>query len=66
MNHLKRGTAIIFNHVNFDISEDAKREGSDKDRDDLIKMFQILDFNVLKHNDLTVREIKKVLVTGIK
>lgn len=65
MNHTKRGIAIIFNHVNFSAEECNKREGSDKDRDDLEDMFHELRFDVLVHDDLLAHEIDDVLSTGI-
>ncbi|RZC36072.1 Peptidase C14 domain containing protein [Asbolus verrucosus] len=63
MNHPKRGTAVIFNHVNFSLPECSKRDGSDKDRDALTDVLHELDFDVIVHNDLTANEVLDVLVT---
>ncbi|RZB40830.1 Peptidase C14 domain containing protein [Asbolus verrucosus] len=62
MDHPKRGTAIIFNHVKFSSSKIRKREGSNKDRDELTAVLQELDFDVIAHDDLTEKEILGVLV----
>ncbi|XP_044256839.1 caspase-like, partial [Tribolium madens] len=63
MNHSRRGIAIIFNHVNFSAPECSKRDGSDKDRDDLLDVLHDLDFDLLVHNDLAAHEIVDVLIT---
>ncbi|KAJ3660714.1 hypothetical protein Zmor_005150 [Zophobas morio] len=62
MDHSKRGIAVIFNHVDFSHPECSRREGSDKDRDDLVEMFHDLNFNVSVHNDLTAHDIASELI----
>nr|XP_008200439.2 PREDICTED: uncharacterized protein LOC103314919 [Tribolium castaneum] len=64
MDHSRRGMAVIFNHVHFSIPECSRRDGSDKDRDDLVDVLHDLDFDVVAHDDLTAHEIVDVLITG--
>ena len=58
MNHKRRGLAIIFNHKKFDKNLGLGiRNGTDGDRDNLIKTLKQLDFEVQAHNDMTFREL---------
>ncbi|XP_023028226.2 caspase-1 [Leptinotarsa decemlineata] len=59
--HERRGTAIIFNHKNFTMKECSVRQGTDKDRDDLTRLLDELEFDVFVHNDLTLIQIIEVL-----
>uniref|UniRef100_A0A8W7PJM0 Uncharacterized protein n=1 Tax=Anopheles coluzzii TaxID=1518534 RepID=A0A8W7PJM0_ANOCL len=53
--HRNRGTALIFNHVNFE--SNAKREGSNKDRDEIKKELLQLGFDARVFNDLKKQEL---------
>lgn len=64
MDHPKRGVAIIFNQKHFSIPSCSPREGTDKDRDHLEALFTKLGFDVLVHDDLTIAEIRAVLILG--
>jgi hypothetical protein len=66
MNHTRRGIAVIFNHVNFSMPECPKRDGSDKDRDDLIELLVELDFEVLRYDDPPFRQVARALEQGTK
>jgi hypothetical protein len=58
MNHKQRGLAIIFNHKTFDKNLDLGiRNGTDVDRDNLVKTLEELDFEVQVHNDLTYKKL---------
>ncbi|XP_018370955.1 PREDICTED: caspase-1-like [Trachymyrmex cornetzi] len=61
MNHNNRGKCIIFNHEDFSLSTQMKREGSAKDAERLQKTFGDLGFDVELHNDFKFSEIQKVL-----
>ena len=62
MNHTRRGLAIIFNHKNFNKNLGLGiRNGTDVDRDNLIKTLEQLDFEVEAYNDLTFRELVGLL-----
>jgi caspase 7 len=61
MNHTRRGIAVIFNHVNFSMPECPKRDGSDKDRDDLTELLVELDFEVLRYDDPPFRQVARAL-----
>ena len=53
MNHPRRGTAIIFNHMYFDQRLGLKqRNGTNVDRDSLKSVLKGLDFEVRVYNDL--------------
>ncbi len=53
MRHARRGTAIIFNHMNFDGHLGLKvRNGTNADRDRLRTTLRALDFDVKVYNDL--------------
>ncbi|KAL3276143.1 hypothetical protein HHI36_020862 [Cryptolaemus montrouzieri] len=62
MNHAKRGLAVIFNHKHFSIAQCPTRRGTNKDRDDLKKLFGKFNFEVQCYNDLTKDEVRKVLI----
>lgn len=64
MDHPKRGVAVIFNQKHFSIPSCSTREGTDKDRDNLEILFKKLEFDVLVHDDLTIAEIRSVLILG--
>jgi hypothetical protein len=66
MNHTRRGIAVIFNHVNFSMPECPKRDGSDKDRDDLTELLVELDFEVLRYDDPPFRQVARALEQGTK
>jgi hypothetical protein len=66
MTHTRRGIAVIFNHVNFSLPDCPKRNGSDKDCDDLIEMLSDLGFEVLNYNDLRYEELLGALEQGTK
>ncbi|KAF7710144.1 hypothetical protein HF521_009016 [Silurus meridionalis] len=55
MNHTRRGKALIFNHETFVKSKD--RYGTNKDRDNIIKRFQALGFEVNSYNDQRKAEV---------
>ncbi len=58
MNHKRRGLAIIFNHKTFDKNLGLGiRNGTDVDRDNLVKTLEELDFEVQVHNDLTYKKL---------
>lgn len=65
MDHEKRGVALIFNHMNFkDSTLCPTRDGTNKDRDDLTRLFTKFNFEVMVHDDLTYAEIYDVLTKG--
>lgn len=46
MNNYKRGTALIFNHYQFDGKATETREGTEKDVEALQQTFKLLQFDV--------------------
>lgn len=60
----KRGVALIFNHVNFKMGREWKRNGSKKDCDDLIRVLKKYEFDVRDFHDQTEKEIKSILFDG--
>ncbi|XP_053685960.1 caspase-like [Sabethes cyaneus] len=50
-----RGVALVFCHMNF--STMAKRNGTDKDRDDICNVLKNLDFDVRVFDDLNRKEL---------
>ncbi|KAK5640351.1 hypothetical protein RI129_011162 [Pyrocoelia pectoralis] len=62
MNHYRRGTAIIFSHLEYDIDL-MKREGTAKDEKDLEKVLKLLKFDVTIYNDLKYEAIYEVIHT---
>ena len=60
--HESIGLAIIFNQNKF--KQGNERRGSDKDANDLKKVFGDLGFTVKVYYDLTVSEIKETLAIG--
>jgi caspase-like apoptosis-related cysteine protease len=62
MNHRRRGVAFVFNHMHFDPRLGLKeRNGTAADRDNLRATLRSLDFEVRVFNDLTFKELDKVL-----
>jgi len=62
MNHPRRGTAIIFNHMYFDQRLGLKqRNGTNVDRDSLRSVLKGLDFEVRVYNDLHFKQLERVL-----
>ena len=62
MNHKRRGVAFIFNHMYFDPRLGLKqRNGTNADRDNLRATLRGLDFEVRVFNDLTVKEVDRLL-----
>nr|QGV11313.1 caspase 8 [Labeo rohita] len=56
------GYCLIINNFNFKkMSPLSNRTGTDKDRDDLSKVFQRMHFEVIVQNDLTASEMKDVI-----
>ncbi|KAG5332232.1 CASP1 protein, partial [Acromyrmex heyeri] len=64
MNHKNRGKCIIFNHEDFSMSTQMKREGSAKDAERLQKTFGDLGFDVERYNNFKFSEIQDVLKRG--
>lgn len=57
------GVALIFNQVKFkQDSNEGKREGSEKDANDLSGVLKSFGFDVKLHVDLTVEGIRKILL----
>lgn len=62
MSHKKRGIFVIFNHKEYHLKlEASKRDGTDRDRDNLAQIAQALGFKVFIQNDLRVRELLNVM-----
>lgn len=57
MNHKRRGLALIFNHENFQIDKLRSRTGTEVDAKNLKTTLQNLGFEVIIHQDLTVRKV---------
>ncbi|XP_039434650.2 caspase-1-like [Culex pipiens pallens] len=57
--HKYRGVALVFNHENF--SKESWREGTNKDRDDIVQVLKDLKFSVFVHNDLKKAEVLETL-----
>ncbi|XP_001849630.2 caspase [Culex quinquefasciatus] len=55
----RRGQALVFSHMNFTAM--AKRNGTDKDRDDICTALYELDFNVHVYEDLSRKEVLETL-----
>lgn len=55
----RRGVALVFCHMNF--STMAKRNGTDKDRDDICRVLDDLDFDVRVFNDYSRKELLETL-----
>ncbi|XP_065084025.1 caspase-like [Ochlerotatus camptorhynchus] len=55
----RRGVALVFCHMNF--SSMAKRNGTDKDRDDICNVLYGLDFEVRVFDDLSRKEVLETL-----
>lgn len=64
MDNPRRGVALIFNQMNFTNPECPPRDGTNKDRDDLAKLYANFGFEVMIHDDLNAAEIYDVLDTG--
>lgn len=65
MDHENRGIALILNHMYFKDSDMCPtRDGTNKDRDDLMRLFDKFGFQLVVHNDLTYRDICDVLDKG--
>lgn len=65
MNHYKRGSAIIFNHYQFDNKMLESREGTDKDVTALEETLRLLQFDVVVCNDYTYSQIYDKLQEGM-
>lgn len=62
MNHIRRGKAFVFNHMNFDPRLQLRaRNGTNCDRDNLRINLRQLDFDVEVYDDLTFKEIERIL-----
>ena len=62
MHHRRRGRAFVFNHLNFDPQLNLKkRNGTNRDRDNLRITLRQLDFDVEVHDDLPFKDIKRIL-----
>ncbi|CAG7824986.1 unnamed protein product [Allacma fusca] len=60
MNHQSRGRAVIFNHENFNPNLDlGRRNGTEKDRQNLKQSLKALGFEVSAHDDLTYQQVVK-------
>lgn len=60
--HGSKGTALIFNHKNFDLSTNQGiRYGTEKDGTDLYNLLLNLKFNVHLYKDLCFSEIQQKL-----
>lgn len=59
MSNKRRGIALVFCHMNFAVM--AKRNGTDKDRDDICSTLSGLDFDVRVFNDLRRKELLRTL-----
>merc|ERR1712080_442776 len=58
----RRGLALVFNHKHFDVRLSLKiRNGRDADRDNLRNTLRQLDFDVKVHNDLSYKDMERVL-----
>ena len=63
MDHSTRGIAVIINNKNFLRSSGMDRyprNGTDVDRDSLVKLFRMLKFEVKVYNDRTKAEIRTI------
>ncbi|XP_069181848.1 caspase-1-like [Procambarus clarkii] len=58
-NHSQRGHCLILNHRIFDSNTGfSERHGTDRDRDQVQKLFENLGFKVTVHNNLTAGQVK--------
>nr|XP_039266685.1 caspase-3-like [Styela clava] len=58
MHHARRGIFVIFNHKEYRPQLEAtRRDGTDRDRDNLSETAQALGFQVFIKNDLSVKEL---------
>lgn len=64
MNHYKRGTALIFNHYQFDYKLLETREGTEIDVSTLEETLKVLKFDVTVCNDYTYSQIYDKLNEG--
>ena len=56
--------AIILNHEEFDIQSLKRRNGTNVDRDNLMHAMKNLGFEVAVHDNLTSKNIMKILGQG--
>jgi len=56
--------AIIFNHEDFDIHSLKRRNGTNVDRDNLKQTMKDLGFEVAVYDNLTYKDITKILDQG--
>lgn len=64
MEHYKRGTAIIFNHYEFDYPSIEKREGTEKDVEALTEVFKSMLLDVCVCEDYTYGQVYDKLNEG--
>ena len=61
-----RGVAIIINNHHFHDPKFPHRTGTDKDAKDLSELFESLEFTVKSYPDLTVQQMRDVLISAAK
>ena len=63
--HENRGMALIFNHTKFDLSQNLlDRDGSDKDCADLVRVLEVMKFEVTPCINFTKAQVEKKLEDG--
>ncbi|KRT78617.1 Peptidase, partial [Oryctes borbonicus] len=65
MDHERRGSAIIFNHEHFTISGLKKLRGTQTDCENLKLQLESLYFDVVVHNDLDYKNVRRRVIAGI-
>ena len=65
MNHGARGIFVLFNVMNFTGDSRLKRKGSDEDADQMVRTFQLMEFEVIRVDDPKATEMVQILKTGI-
>ena len=64
-NHKHRGIALIFNHTKFKSAQKlSQRDGSDKDCADLVRVLEIMKFEVTPCINFTKAQVEKKLDDG--
>ncbi|XP_076353914.1 caspase drICE-like [Tachypleus tridentatus] len=62
MKHSKRGKCLIFNNKDFELHTRLnERKGTERDAEQLYHCFRALDFDVIIHKNLSVKEVRNEL-----
>lgn len=65
MSHPRRGVALIFNHENFIVPDLKSRAGTQTDAQCFAERLQHLSFDVEVYNDLSYKDLQRVIEKGI-